>query len=259
MLQGKFKIYCPFCKRDTQTDEVKESPESKTVTLPKSTNSLLSPYMNPETGRLKQPHQPNKIFKENIHFEIISKKTRGTGRGIFGVKRRNGQLKALFKSGNLRKARKIINAEFTPAEKLMENGKRKMVEEFNMSSEVFGGMSELTWYVFKHTERTEQEGIDVQFFHIAKIGEPKATELKDIIQRHVGDFCEADLFDNREHGYIEIGKWCGSQEVALKLMGLGTSLGLFTLMTPNSMIPNLSDDLKQEMAEKGFITITAKK
>jgi hypothetical protein len=164
------------------------------------------------------------------------------------------QIISAMKSGDIKEIKRllIIVRRYKP------EGKIRSVKKLNMSPDVYGGMSKLAGYVLKHTMRTDSEGVDVQFFHVSQVGEPTEEELKTLIQRHVGDFCEVDLFDDREHGYIELGVWCGTQELALQLMGLGTILGLFELMTPNNMLPDAYDELKNELAGKGFIIIKAK-
>lgn len=138
-------------------------------------------------------------------------------------------------------------------------------------------MSKLVEYVLLHSVRGEcrcgrcidvgnkpdPEGehlADVQFFKIGQLNDPKVEELKQLIAEHEPCFGDKiDLFDGNEHGFIEIGGWIGSQQTALLLMGLGASMGMFDLMTPNSMMPDLPDDLKNQMAQSGLITIKAKK
>ncbi len=97
---------------------------------------------------------------------------------------------------------------------------------------------------------------DVAFFKVKAINEPKADELKTLIVSHKGDFNNVDLFDKREHGYIEIGGWIGDQSLALMLMGLGALVGLWKLLTPRSMFGDtIEDDLVQQMAGAGYVTI----
>lgn len=90
---------------------------------------------------------------------------------------------------------------------------------------------------------------DVVFFQVANNGANK--ELFEKMAKT--EF--AHWFDMKEHNYIEIGGDMGDQGIALMTMGLGSILGIWQLMTPK-MLP-LPDDLVQQMAERGMITIIA--
>ena len=81
--------------------------------------------------------------------------------------------------------------------------------------------------------------------------------LKGILQNHIGEFDECDCFDGKEHSYIELGAFVGSQEGALRLMGMGADLGLWELLTPTSLMPFLSEELRLEMAGGGYVCIKA--
>lgn len=133
-------------------------------------------------------------------------------------------------------------------------------------------MSDLADYVIGHTVRGECKcgrcidvasqpdphghTADLIFFKTALNGEPSSEELRKLIAGHSPNHGEAiDLFDGKEHGFAEIGAWLGSQEVALLLMGLGSLLGLWTLMTPRTVLPpGLPDDLVMKMAQAGYVT-----
>lgn len=133
-------------------------------------------------------------------------------------------------------------------------------------------MQELQKFVMEHAERgtcrcgrcvdhpgkdEQPEGhtIDMVFFEVSAKNDPDAAELKRLIQANVkGDFGDLDPWDGKEHSYIEVGGWIGDQGLALMLMGLGAALGVWTLMTPK-MLPGLSDNLVQQMAGQGMITI----
>ena len=144
-------------------------------------------------------------------------------------------------------------------------------------------MKELYEYMQKHAERGEcrcgkcldrvehpeqyQPGghtADVVFFKVAakadEHGTPaSADELKALVKANVkGAYGDVDLFDGKEHNYLELGGWIGDQGAALTLMGLGTVLGLWRLLTPSSVFGNLiPDDLKQQLAGAGMIAVTA--
>lgn len=61
--------------------------------------------------------------------------------------------------------------------------------------------------------------------------------------------------DGTEHSYLEIGADVGDQGLALMTMGLGELLGVWKLLTPESIMPFLGRDLKLRMAQTGMITI----
>lgn len=101
---------------------------------------------------------------------------------------------------------------------------------------------------------------DLIFFKVSATNNPDVEELKACIKAHKGDYAEVDLFDGEEHGYTEIGGWIGDQGFALMLMGLGSLLGLWKLMTPRSMLGNLvPEEMIMKMAGAGMVTIQAPK
>jgi hypothetical protein len=88
-------------------------------------------------------------------------------------------------------------------------------------------------------------------------GEPNKDELEALIKANKGEFCEIDLFDGKEHSYIEIGGWIGDQTDALLLMGLGNLLGLFKLLPPNNLMPFLPQAMRDQMAGMGMVSVMA--
>ena len=101
---------------------------------------------------------------------------------------------------------------------------------------------------------------DLMFFKVALKADPNAETLKRLIADHKPEFNDPiDLFDGNEHGYMEIGAWIGDQSYTLVLMGMGHLLGLWDLLTPNSVMPDLPADLKMQMAGAGMISIRATK
>ena len=104
---------------------------------------------------------------------------------------------------------------------------------------------------------------DVHFFKVALRNvdadkEELKNELIDILKSHEGEFNVVDLFDGKEHGYMEIGGWVGDQGLALTLMGLGELLGVWELMTPERLMPFLPYDIQKKMAGMGMITVKYK-
>ena len=133
-------------------------------------------------------------------------------------------------------------------------------------------MSQLSDFVLKHSVRGSCEcgqcidapatsvqptghTADVYYFQVATKDSPDPETLKKLIQEHKGDFCNVDPMDGEEHGYIELGGWIGDQGLALQLMGLGSLLGLWELLTPKTMCPGLPKDLMDMMAGKGLIEV----
>jgi len=135
-------------------------------------------------------------------------------------------------------------------------------------------MTTLRQYVANHTERgacqcgkcfdapekpEEQQPTghtaDMVFFKVsAKAAD--AETLKELVRSHKGEFCSVDLFDGKEHNYIELGRWIGDQGTALQLMGLGSLLGLWKLLTPKTMLGPMCDEvLAQQMAGAGMVAV----
>ena len=99
------------------------------------------------------------------------------------------------------------------------------------------------------------------FFHVATGNRPEAAKLRELVEGSVaGEYGNVDLFDGAEHNYLELGGWIGDQGMALMLMGLGSLLGLWQLMTPITMLKLPENDpLCQQMAGMGMVVIQAKK
>lgn len=57
--------------------------------------------------------------------------------------------------------------------------------------------------------------------------------------------------------YIELGGWIGDQELALSLMGLGASLGLWNVVTPRTL--GFSDDKAGMLMGMGFVLLEVPK
>lgn len=136
---------------------------------------------------------------------------------------------------------------------------------------------ELGEYVLSHTERgecqcgscidtaynanqpkPENHTIDMCFFTLAATNEPDAEEFKELTAAHQGEFCECNPLDGKEHSYLELGGWIGDQGLALQYMGLGAALGVFTLLTPKTVIKGIGDELAMQMAGMGFVTVQTK-
>jgi hypothetical protein len=131
-------------------------------------------------------------------------------------------------------------------------------------------------YVIKHTIRgdctcgkcidaprdpKQPEGhtANLVFFKVAKQNDPKKEDLLNLIKQHNGEFCDINLFDGKEHSYIEIGAWIGDQGLALLLMGLGSLLEIWDLLTPMSMFNFTEEDpTTKRMIGMGYLSIIVK-
>ena len=123
-------------------------------------------------------------------------------------------------------------------------------------------MSTLNDFIVAHTQVAPpaQSAQDIMFLGVDIVGEPDPELLKSLLQEHAGEFAEVSILDGEEHGYIELGGWLGSQELALRLMALGSALGLWQLLTPRTVLGEYVDEETVRMlADKGMITVVAAK
>lgn len=95
---------------------------------------------------------------------------------------------------------------------------------------------------------------DVYFFQVSAKAEADGDTLRHLIGEHKGVHNECDPLDRHEHSYIELGGWIGDQGLALMLMGLGTVLGLWRMLTPK-ILPGLDKELMDTMAGRGMVSI----
>jgi hypothetical protein len=123
-------------------------------------------------------------------------------------------------------------------------------------------MDELRSFVNAHTLRipTTQEctepNLDIAFFKVSTVNNPSPDELKRLVEANKeGVHCDVDLFDGKEHSYLEVGGWIGDQGYALTLMALGHLLGLWKCLTPKIMMPFLDDETVMQMAGAGYISV----
>ncbi len=103
--------------------------------------------------------------------------------------------------------------------------------------------------------------VDVQFFKVAlkdntSDKEIIKNELIKLIKEHKGEFRDIDLFDGKEHNFIEIGGWIGDQGLALMLMGMGELVGIWKVATPNRIASDFSEETRTMLAQAGYISIT---
>lgn len=99
---------------------------------------------------------------------------------------------------------------------------------------------------------------DLVFFEVAAEPTANTDELKRLVQENKkGEFGDLDLFDGKDHSYIEVGGWIGDQGLGLMLMGLGAVLGLWKLLTPRKVFPGLPEDMVKKMAGAGYVSVIA--
>lgn len=103
---------------------------------------------------------------------------------------------------------------------------------------------------------------DLVFFKVRAVNAPYADVLTALVKgAPYGDSGDdaMEVFDGKEHNYIELGAWLGDQGLALMLMGLGKLLGLWELLTPITVLKlDPSDPLVMQMAGAGMVSIRAK-
>ncbi|MCC5610738.1 hypothetical protein LC612_29335 [Nostoc sp. CHAB 5834] len=116
-------------------------------------------------------------------------------------------------------------------------------------------MKTLIEYIEKHTSAfapESEDSVDLVFFHVQPKGGDAET-LLGLLKEHLSPL---NLADNKEHGYIEIGAALGSQELALRLMGLGTALNTWKLLSPYTVLgQNTTKEQALELAGVGMVTI----
>jgi hypothetical protein len=104
--------------------------------------------------------------------------------------------------------------------------------------------------------RLGEHTVNLTFFKVAGKESPDAEELRELIKDHKPVFGDdIDLFDGNEHSYLEIGGWIGDQGVAIMLIGLGRIVGLWSALTPDTLMPDLSEALKMKMAQSGLVSL----
>ncbi len=124
-------------------------------------------------------------------------------------------------------------------------------------------MNELIEYIRKHTARGEcqcglcidkgperpapEHSVNVHFFWVSAVGEPTKEELRGHLERDYPDF------ERLKGGpsYIEIGGEIGDQGLALLLIGLGGLVGLWPVITPETV--GFTGDEAKAMAGHGFV------
>lgn len=115
--------------------------------------------------------------------------------------------------------------------------------------------------LYPENHQPEGHTADVIFFKVALDSTHRGADLRALIEREY-----PVLLDGCEHNYLEIGALLGDQGEALLLMGAGSLLGVWTLMTPRSLFSDmglhdvgLSDKMLMKLAVSGMVKIQTKK
>lgn len=121
-------------------------------------------------------------------------------------------------------------------------------------------MGELPRYITAFTDMMPdapaETCADMCFFKVKLRGVPDAATLEHLVRDHNPGEHAVNVFDHNEHNYIELGAWVGSQELALRLMGMGALLGLWQLLTPKTMFgKNATPELTEQLAGSGMVAI----
>lgn len=97
---------------------------------------------------------------------------------------------------------------------------------------------------------------DMCFFKVTLRDIPATAALERLVRARASGEHAVNVFDHNEHSFIELGAWLGSQELALRLMGLGALLGLWQLLTPKTVLgDNVTPAQIDDLAGRGMVTI----
>jgi len=91
--------------------------------------------------------------------------------------------------------------------------------------------------------------VNLTFFHVAANGGDKDEFLSLVRKEH------PDWLDGKEHSYLQVGADMGDQGIALMTIGFGHLLGAWKALSPDTMMSFLPEDLKQEMAGRGMVSL----
>lgn len=123
-------------------------------------------------------------------------------------------------------------------------------------------MDELQQYISEFTDIVRDAPAascaDLCFFKVVLRGAPSAPALARLIRERLPNGYKVSLFDGQEHNYLELGAWLDSQELALRLMGMGALLEMWKLLTPKTVLGDIATpELVDNMAGAGMLSIIA--
>lgn len=94
--------------------------------------------------------------------------------------------------------------------------------------------------------------VDLTFFKVALAEEADKQEFEKIVRSEFPQY-----FDGKEHSYLEVGGDIGDQDAALMLIGAGHLFGIWQALSPSTMMPFLDEQMKQQMAGMGMVSLKA--
>lgn len=98
--------------------------------------------------------------------------------------------------------------------------------------------------------------VDVFFFVVGLTDEQADAEtFTKLTAECKGEFAQINPLDGEQHSFIELGGMLGSQELALRYIGLGKILGVLDLLTPLQMGMSKDDPIAQQMAGSGLVMV----
>lgn len=123
-------------------------------------------------------------------------------------------------------------------------------------------MNELIDFINAHAKvcpLTHPEGISLDLCKVVINGMPEQSTFLALIGENKSGFMESvDALDGKEHSFIELGAWLGSQGLAMAFMAIGVHLKVFSLLSPSTLFPGLPDDVAHAMAGSGLVSIVHK-
>lgn len=156
----------------------------------------------------------------------------------------------------------VVGYQTQNQNKKLNSTKMQSTPSLRASSDVvsFGssaGMGELRDFVLKNSvrikpENVQEDAVNLTFFAVKKIGEPVLEEFQRLT-KPVKKLIEQA--NNNELSYLQLGGEMGDQGIALQTMGLGHLLGEWKVLSPETLVPDLPKELKQQMAGMGMVSI----
>jgi hypothetical protein len=123
-------------------------------------------------------------------------------------------------------------------------------------AEKIGDVAVVTMDFMPPREQAPPDAVDLHFLLVAAEKADK-DEFVPLLRAALGSPGEFTNIDARRliygPSYIELGGWLGSQDVALRFIGLGAVLGLWKPVTPASL--GITGPDAEEMAGRGFVML----
>ena len=91
--------------------------------------------------------------------------------------------------------------------------------------------------------------VNLTFFNVTNTGGERGEFLSLVKTEH------PSWLDGKEHSYLQVGGDMGDQGIALMTIGLGGLLGAWKVLSPDTMMSFLPEDLKQKMAGSGMVSL----